>query len=86
MEILEIRSAHDLTTKVPDERAPGAHAYQVNVRQFISTQREWKRNPAPEGQLQPMMTLGFERIWISEKEIQEVADAIKSMRSPVELT
>lgn len=48
MEILEIRSTHSLTTSIPDRRPVGAHCYQVNCRQFVSTYKSWQRAAPPE--------------------------------------
>ncbi len=43
MEILEIRSSHSLITSMPDSRPEGAHVYQINCREFLSTYRSWKK-------------------------------------------
>jgi hypothetical protein len=85
MELVEIRSSHDLTANVPENRGLGVHSYLVHCRQFVSVQREWERNRAVQGQALGLMTLALERIWITEKETKQVAAAIQSARSPVVL-
>ena len=59
MEILEIRSAHDLTTSATDKRREGAHSYQVNCRQFTSMHRTWQNDKPPRTPTMWVMTLGF---------------------------
>ncbi len=83
MEILEIRSSHDLTTKGP--RPIGTHAYKLSCRQFLTLYRDWQRDAAARGQDLGLMTLDFERIFISKEESQMVAEAIRATRSPVQL-
>ena len=85
MEILEITSAHSLTSSIPDRRPAGAHSYQVNCRQFISTYKTWQRQSADRGQAFGVMTLAFDRIWITEAESAQVAAAIQATHSPVAL-
>jgi hypothetical protein len=85
MEILEIWSSHSLTTSIPDRRLVGAHSYQVNCRQFISTYKSWQKNSAARGQALGVLTLGFDRIWITKAESAQVAAAIQSTRSPIAL-
>ncbi len=85
MELVEIRSSHDLTANVPETRPSGVHSYLIHCRQFVSVQREWERNRAAQGQALGVMTLGLERIWITEKETKQVVAAIQSARSPVVL-
>ncbi len=85
MEILEITSSHSLTTSIPDKRPLGAHSYQVNCRQFISTYKNWQRHsPAPRPAF-GVMTLTFDRIWITEAESAQVAAAIQATQSPLAL-
>ena len=85
MEILEITSSHSLTTSIPDKRPVGAHSYQVNCRQFSSTYKSWQKYDAIRGQPFGVMTLAFDRIWITEAESARVAAAIQATRSPVAL-
>jgi hypothetical protein len=85
METLEITSSHSLTTSIPDRRPVGAHSYQVNCRQFISTYKSWQKHSGARGQAFGVMTLGFDRIWITEAESAQVAAAIQATRSPVAL-
>jgi hypothetical protein len=85
MEILEIQSSHSLLTSRPDSRPVGAHVYQVNCRQFTSTYRRWQKESAARGQALAVMTLGFERIWMTGEEAEQVATAIRSSRSPLAL-
>ena len=85
MEILEIQSSHSLMTSMPDSRPVGAHVYQMNCRQFTSTYRSWKMNSVARGHALAVMTLGFERIWITGEEAEQLAAAIQSTCSPVAL-
>ena len=85
MEILEIQSTHNLTTSMTDSRPVGAHSYQINCHQFNSTYRSWQKDKAAQGHALGVMTLGFERIWITTEEIEQVAAAIQSKRSPIAL-
>ncbi len=83
MEILEIQSTHSLTTSMTDSRPVGAHSYQINCRQFNAEYRSRQKDSAARGHALGVMTLGFERIWITTEEIEQVAAAIQSTRSPV---
>ncbi len=85
MEILEIRSSHDLSTQSPAARRVGPHSYQVNCRQFLTLQRDWQRKGAQQESTLCLMTLGFERIWINEEEAKQVETAIMAKRSPLAL-
>lgn len=85
MDILEIQSSHSLLTSMPDSRPVGAHVYQVNCREFASTHRTWQKTKSAQGHALGVRTLSFERIWITAEEIEQVAAAIKSSRSPVAL-
>lgn len=83
MEILEIKSSQSLLTSRPDSRPAGAHVYQVNCRQFTSTYRSWLRDSVAHEHPLAVMTVGFERIWITREEAEQVAAAIQSAASPV---
>lgn len=85
MELIEIRSSRDLTAKAPEERRADAHSYKISCRQFISVRREWQRNSSAQGQPLGVMTLGLDRIWITEEEAKKVVGAIEEARSPVSL-
>ena len=85
MEILEIRSSHDLTGNSPQARRAGAHSYKVNCRQFTLARRAWQRDAEPRAPSLGVMTLGFERIWITAEETKQVAEAIEMTRSPLAL-
>jgi hypothetical protein len=85
MEILDIQSAHSLITSRPDSRPEGAHVYKVNCRQFTAAHKTWQKNGASLGQALAIMTLGFERIWITAQEAEQVAAAIRDNRSPLSL-
>ncbi len=85
MEILEIQSTHSLTTSMTDSRAIGAHSYQINCHQFDSQYRSRQKDSAARGHALGVMTLGFERIWITGEEVEQVAAAIQSKRSPIAL-
>ncbi len=85
MEILEIKSSHDLTATSADARRTGAHSYQVNCRQFNSLLHSWEKDKAQRAHPLGLMTLRLERIWITASESQKVQAAIQAMRSPVAL-
>ncbi len=85
MEILEIKSSHDLTATSADARRTGAHSYQVNCRQVISLQQSWAKDKVQRKGPLALMTLRLERIWITAGESKRVAEAIQAMRSPVAL-
>lgn len=85
MEILEIRSSHDLSAKAGQVRLLGAHSYYVNCRQFAARNRDWQKDKAQSPLPLWLMTLGFERIWITEEESKLVEAAIQSTHSPVAL-
>ncbi len=85
MENLEIRSAHSLITSMTSAREVGAHSYQINCHQFNSEYRSWQKNKVAQGHALGVMTMGFERIWITGEEIEQVAAAIQSKHSPIAL-
>ncbi len=85
MEIVEIQSSHSLITSRPDSRPVGAHVYRVNCRTFTSTYRNWQKDSAARARPLAVMTLGFERIWITGEEAEQLDAAIRSTRSPVVL-
>ena len=85
MELIEIRSSRDLSAKEPEARRPDAHTYQISCRQFYSVRREWQRNKSAHGQPLGVMTMGLDRIWITEDEAKKVVGAIEEARSPVSL-
>lgn len=83
MEIIEIRSSHSLVTRITEQRPAGAHAYQVNCHNFNTEYKNWRKKSAATWHVLGVMTLGFEEIWITEAESQQVAEAIQAARSPV---
>ncbi|HZQ05498.1 MAG TPA: hypothetical protein VFD70_02900 [Anaerolineae bacterium] len=85
MEILEIKSSSSLTTSMTATRPAGAHSYNLNCRQFLTEQRSWEKSGAARGLPLGVMTLDFERIWITAEEVNQVANAIKSTQTPLSL-
>ncbi len=85
MEILEITSSHSLTMSMTDRRPVGLHTYQVNCHQFSSSYKNWQKHDASRGQALGLMTLSFDRIWITAAEGAQVAAAIAALRSPLAL-
>ncbi len=83
MEILEIHSSHNLMNSILDQRPVGTHTYQISCRQFTSVYRSWLKNDSAREHSFGVMTLGFERIWISKDEGIQVAAAIQEMHSPL---
>jgi len=83
MEIIEIKSAHSLVTSITDNRPGGEHSYQVNCRQYVSIFHDWQKSKKTTSPACGIMTLEFVRIWITEQEGNEIAEAIKAARSPV---
>lgn len=83
MEILEIHSSHNLMNSMLDKRLPESHTYKISCRQFLLVYQSWlKEKPVSERPL-PVMTLGFERIWITPEEGKQIQEAVQAMRSPV---
>lgn len=85
MEILEIQSSSSLTTSITAARPVGAHSYHLNCRQFLTEQRSWAKSGAVRGLPLAVMTLAFERLWLTPDQVAEVATAIKSTRTPLSL-
>ncbi len=83
MEILEIHSSHNLMNSILDKRPVEAHTYKISCRQFMTVYRSWLKDSAARERAFGIMTLGFERIWISKDEGIQVAAAIQEMRSPL---
>jgi hypothetical protein len=85
MQILEIRSSHDLAAKSADARRTGPHSYQVNCREFTSMLRAWEQDRVQRTGPLSLMTLSLQRIWITAGESRQVMAAIEATRSPVTL-
>ncbi len=90
MELLEIRSRHDLTAHFPNARRSVVSSYLVSCRQFMSVLKNSRRVAASdEGRDQApttgFMTLAADQIWITEEEIGAVVAAIESSNSRVAL-
>jgi len=83
MEIIEIQSKHSLLTSITARRPPGAHSYTLNCRQYASAYQAWQRQAQIQAQALGVMTLGFERIWITPEECLQITTAIKGETSPV---
>jgi len=84
MEILEIQSSHNLMNSILDQRPAGAHTYKISCHQFMLVYKTWmKDNEAARVRPLPVMTLGFERIWVSLEEGKLIEQAVQAMRSPV---
>ncbi len=92
VELLEIKSAYDLTAHVPESRRAAVHSYLISCRQFMLVLANWRkpntaRGPAANrGATLGFMTLSADQIWITEAEIGKIEDAIHSAHSPVSLT
>ena len=86
MEILKIESAYGLTTTITTQRPVGAHTYKINTRQFQTVHRDWQRHNAAQGLALGVMTLDYERIWMTTEEVEQVAAAIQSVHSPLTLS
>ncbi len=91
MELLQIKSAYDLTAHVPETRRPVVHSYTISCRQFMSVLANWRkpntsRGPAANRDATfSFMTLSADQIWITDAEIRRIEDAIHSAHSPVSL-
>ena len=83
MEILEIRSSHNLMSSIPDQRLAGEHTYKISCHQYLSVYKSWLKDSAARARPFPVMTLGFERLWITEAEGKQIEEAVQAMRSPV---
>lgn len=85
MQVLEIQSTHGLTTSMTEKRPEGAHSYTLDCNQFIAEQRSWAKKGATRGLALGVVTLDFDRIWMTAEEVSQVAAAIQSTRSPITL-
>lgn len=85
MELIEIHSSRDLTARAPEARRSAQHSYKISCRQFNSVLREWQRSSPTHEQPMGVMTLGLDRIWITEEEARKVAGAIQDAQSPVSI-
>jgi hypothetical protein len=91
MELLEIRSQHDMTVHMPETRRAIARSYLVSCRQFMYVLGSWRkpnavRGPAAgRGTTLSFMTLAAEQIWITEEEITSIVAAIQTAHSPLSL-
>jgi len=85
MQVLEIQSSYGLTTSMTEKRPEGAHSYNIDCHQFMAEQRTWAKHGATRGLALGVITLDFDRIWMTAKEVNQVADAIQSTRSPITL-
>jgi hypothetical protein len=91
MELLEIRSAHDLSAHLPETRRAVAHSYLISCRQFMFVLGNWRkpntaRGPAAGRDLTfSFMTLAADQLWVTEAEITQIVGAIQSAHSPVSL-
>jgi hypothetical protein len=84
MEIVEIKSSHNLMNSILDKRQAEAHSYKISCHQFMSVYRSWLKEKTAQPIL-GVMTLAFERIWISKEEGTLIVSAIQQMRSPLEI-
>ncbi len=85
MEIIKIQSSHSLVTSITNDRIAGEHTYSVNCHQYLSSYRSWQRQNGVQSKALGVMTLGYERIWVTEAESKQIADAIQSSHSPFKL-
>ncbi len=85
MEIVEIHSTHSLITSIPTSRPTGTHIYKVHCGQFTSAYKAWQKDNAARERPLAIMTVGFERIWLTTQEIEQVVTAIRSATSPIAL-
>lgn len=83
MQVLEIKSSHSLTTSRTENRPSGAHSYTIDCHQFLGDQRSWEKQGAPRGLALGVLTLEFDRIWMTAVEASKVAAAIQSAQSPL---
>ncbi len=91
MELLEIKSTHDLTALSPERRRPGSHSYLVSCRQFMSvlgsSRKQARREPVKQdGRPLCFMTLSADQIWVTDAEVNKIVAAIEEAHSPVSLT
>ncbi|MGB8644657.1 MAG: hypothetical protein WCF84_05435 [Anaerolineae bacterium] len=92
MELLEIKSAFDLTAHAPATRREVGHSYLISTRQFTSVLANWRKPSTQRGPSAgrdatlSFMTLSADQIWITESEITSIEAAIRSARSPITLT
>ncbi len=91
MELLEIKSAYDLTAHLPETRRASVHSYMISCRQFMSVLANWRKPGRPHGPAANrgstlgVMTLSADQIWVTEAEIGRIEEAIHSAHSPMSL-
>jgi hypothetical protein len=91
MELLEIRSQHDMTAQMPGTRRAVARSYLISCRQFMHILGNWRKpnttaGPAAgRGATLSFMTLAADQIWVTEEEIASIVAAIQSSRPQVAL-
>ncbi len=89
MEVLEIKSSHDLTAHLLTARRSAARSYLISCRQFTPVLADL-RKPGRLKAATPDATVGFmtlaaDQIWMTPPEIDIIQDAIRSAHSPVSL-
>lgn len=85
MEILKIKSSHGLSTSIIAQRPEGSYTYQLNCRQFETAYRAWQRNATAQDHALGVMTLDYERIFVTKDELERISGAIQATRSPLAL-
>jgi hypothetical protein len=91
MELLEIRSQHDMTAHMPGTRRAAAHSYLISCRQFMFILANWRkpntanRPAASRDTTLSFMTLAADQIWITEEEITSIVAAIQTSQPLVSL-
>ncbi len=91
MELLEIKSAYDLSSHAPETRRPVVHSYLISCRQFMNVLANWRKPSAKRGpsagrdSTLSFMTLSADQIWVTEAEIGRIEDAIHSAHRSISL-
>lgn len=85
LEVLEIRSSHDLAAPSSNARRTGAHSYQVDCSHFTNALRDWENDKVQHAGPIGLTTLGLQRIWITAGESRRVVAAIEATRYMVAL-
>ena len=85
MDLIEIQCKRDLAADPGTEQQGGSFSYKIDPHQFIAAHSAWKHSEPPSTLPLALTTLAGDKIWMSDRETAQVADAIRSSRASVAL-
>lgn len=83
MELIRVKSSHNLSNTTTTNRESEGHTYTINCSQYLTAYQNWQRKRTSPTQTFNVMTLGYEQIWVTDVECEQIASAIKSANSPI---